>query len=107
MPRGGRQPGAGRPRGTKDPLTKQRETLKKYILARIIREKKPIIDKLLEQAKIGDKDAIRELFDRALGKPAQDYGIDLTSHGREILTIEQINEILTRRAGKNSTGGKI
>ena len=107
MPRGGRQPGAGRPKGTKDPLTIQREALKKYILSRIIKEKKPIIDKLLEQAKTGDKDAVRELFDRALGKPAQDYGIDFSSKGKEILTTDQINAIIIRRTSKNSASGKI
>lgn len=107
MPRGGRMPGAGRPKGSKDPLTIQREALKKYILNRIIREKKPIIDKLLERAKNGELEAIRELFDRALGKPVQDLGIDLTSAGREILTIEQINALILRRTKENITSRKI
>ncbi len=104
MPRGGKQPGAGRPKGSKDPLTIQRETLKKYILSRIIKEKKPVIDKLLERAKAGELDAIRELFDRALGKPSQDVGVDLTSFGKEILTIEQIDALLRRRAKENIAG---
>lgn len=106
MPRGGWR-GGGRPKGSKDPLTIQREALKKYILGRIIRDKKPIIDKLLERAKQGELEAVKELFDRALGKPAQDFGVDLTSAGKEILTLEQINGILARRAKENRPSGAI
>lgn len=99
-------PGAGRPKGSKDPLTIQREALKKYILGRIIREKKPIIDELLKRAKKGELDAIRELFDRALGKPAQDFGIDFISAG-DILTLEQIDALLARRAKENIASRKV
>lgn len=34
--RGGRRPGSGRPKGTKNPLTKQKEALQQEVLARAI-----------------------------------------------------------------------
>jgi hypothetical protein len=65
MPRGGKQPGAGRP---KEKRTIQAEKLREFLIAEVLREKGPIIEALIAKAKTGDVPAIKELLERSIGK---------------------------------------
>lgn len=62
---GGAQPGAGRPKGT---AALNAEMFRAYLSERLMKEKGPIIDALIEKAKKADVAAVKELFDRAMGK---------------------------------------
>ena len=46
------------------------------LIKRVLEEKAPIIEALIAKAKKGDMFAIKELHDRALGKPHQPFGLD-------------------------------
>lgn len=71
MPRGGRQPGAGRPKGSKGTHTIKAEQAREYFQKRLESELEPIIDKQIEQAKAGDDKARSDLYNRAYGKPKE------------------------------------
>lgn len=73
MIKGGYRPGAGRPKAAH---TKQAEALKKYLIERVVFEKKPLIDALIEKGKKGDVMALREILDRVLGKVIQPIGTE-------------------------------
>ena len=61
----------GRPKGSKASHTLDAERAKEYIVKRVTAELEPIITKQIEQAKIGDGIARRDLLDRAYGKPKE------------------------------------
>ena len=68
----------GRP---KSPRTIEKEKALVYIAERVTKELKPIIDKEIEQAKEGDKNAREDLLNRAYGKPKETIehqGLDFT-----------------------------
>lgn len=79
--RGGYRPGSGRKKGF---ATIAREKAKDYLARRLEEEIAPIADKLIEKAQTGDVPAIKELFDRAWGKPHQ--AVDMTSKGEALPT---------------------
>ena len=68
---GGKRPGAGRPKGSKAPHTIQTSALRGYIIARFMKERKPIIDALMDKGRKGDVQALKEILDRVLGKSIQ------------------------------------
>lgn len=105
MPKGGKQPGAGRPKGAISKSTKEALAFKEYLIKRVIKEKNDLITALLTKAKSGDVMAIRELLDRALGKAKE--SVELTgSEGGAIeidLTIKQIiSKVYGRTEGQKS-----
>jgi len=65
--------------------TIQAEAFKKFLIERVIKEKGPIIEALIKKGKKGDVQALREIFDRILGRANQ--SLDLTSGGRTIAEI--------------------
>jgi hypothetical protein len=65
MPKGGARPNAGR---KKAPHTIQAEQLRAFLVAEVLKEKGPIVKALIEKAKAGDTQAIREVLERAIGK---------------------------------------
>lgn len=69
--KGGPQPGAGRPKGCKAGHTIQAEKAREYIIKRVTEELEPIINVLIQKAKSGETMAIKELLDRAYGKPKE------------------------------------
>ncbi len=75
MALGGARPGAGRPRLE---ASKFREVLIKQIEANA----KPLAEALIAKGLQGDVPALKEIADRALGKPIQ--GIDHTTLGKEM-----------------------
>jgi hypothetical protein len=65
MAKGGFRAGAGRPKAQH---TKQAEALKSYLIQQVIKEKDPLIQALITKAKSGDVPALKEVFERVLGK---------------------------------------
>lgn len=74
--------GGGRPKANH---TIQAETFKKFLIEKVIAEKTPIIEALIKKGKKGDVQALKEIFDRILGKAQQN--LDLTSNGKTIAAI--------------------
>ena len=75
MPKGGKRPGAGRPKGSKDPHTIAQEqaaqVFRELLIQRILEEKGEIIEALIKQAAGGNILAIRQVHDRILGKTTE------------------------------------
>ena len=68
MSRGGYRPGAGKKKGYKASHTLQAEQVRKFLIKKVLKEKEPIIDVLIELAKKGNIQAIKEILERVLGK---------------------------------------
>ncbi len=68
MAKGGKRPGAGRPKGVVGANRIEADKAREYIAQRVADELEPIITKAIQQAKDGDQAARKELFDRAYGK---------------------------------------
>lgn len=66
MARGGKREGAGR---KKAKHTIQAEAFKAFLIAEVVKDKKPIVEALIAKAKSGDVPALKEVFERVLGKP--------------------------------------
>jgi len=82
MPRGGRQPGAGRPKGAVAKSTLEALESKKLLVEMFHKNAKPIFNVLIEKAMEGDMQAVRELLDRVYGKAQQ--SMDVTSGGERM-----------------------
>ncbi len=65
MSLGGRRPGAGRKKGT-DALAI--EEYRKLLVKKVLAQKGPIIDALINKALTGDVPALKEIQERLLGK---------------------------------------
>lgn len=76
MPKGGKQPGAGRPKGALAGHTILAQEMRKALIEAAAEEWGPIVKSLVRLAKQGEVYAIRELFDRIFGKATQ--GLELT-----------------------------
>jgi hypothetical protein len=74
--RGGFREGAGRKRGF---ASIEAEKAREFICKRVAEELGPIVASLIEKAKKGDVPAIKELFDRAWGKPIQEEIREVTT----------------------------
>lgn len=68
MPSGGIRTGAGRPQGSKSKNTLEQEAIRSYIFEEVKRNKKQIVESLIQEATNGEITAIKELLDRAIGK---------------------------------------
>lgn len=73
--RGGKRQGAGRKQGF---AAKSAEEARRVFAERVAEEIGPICDVLLRRARMGDIRAIRELLDRAWGRPSQAVQIETT-----------------------------
>jgi hypothetical protein len=71
MAKGGVRPGAGRPKGSKDPQTLIKQQALQILREKVLAEIGPITEALIAKGLTGDVQAIRELFDRAFGKAPQ------------------------------------
>jgi hypothetical protein len=69
--RGGKRPGAGRPKDSKEKQTLVKEAALLRLRELVLKEIDPITESLIKKAKTGDVPAIKELFDRAFGKAPQ------------------------------------
>lgn len=95
--KGGYRPGAGRPKAAH---TIQAEKAKAELIRRFLKDKKPIFDALLNKAKEGDLQAIKELFERIWGKESQPFSGELTQTFD--VTDELYKAIISREAKRNS-----
>lgn len=68
MSQGGKRPNSGRPKGSLATHTIQAQALKKMLIRRVLEEKEPIVEALINQAKEGQIQALKEVFERVLGK---------------------------------------
>lgn len=71
MARGGKRPGAGRPKDSKEKQTLIKEQALLRLREIVLNEIDPVTNALVKKAKKGDVPAIKELFDRAFGKVPQ------------------------------------
>lgn len=71
MAKGGKRPGAGRPKDSKDKQTLVKEQALLLLREAVLKEITPVTKALIKKAKTGDVPAIKELFDRAFGKAPQ------------------------------------
>lgn len=71
MARGGKRPGAGRPKDSKEKQTLVKEQALLRLRELVLKEIDPVTEALIAKAKTGDVPAIKELFDRAFGKAPQ------------------------------------
>jgi hypothetical protein len=100
----------GRPKGTKTTVTIAREKAREYLARRVEEEIQPIANKLIEKASTGDVPAIKELFDRAWGKPAQALEVSGKDGGAIVVDVdsiktmsdEEINELLKKKINASS-----
>jgi len=78
----------GRPKGSKSAVTLNAEQAKQALIDAYIAAREPINQALIEKAKTGDIQAIRELHDRVYGKAPQDMNIkaDVT---QKIISIDE------------------
>lgn len=70
---------------------------------KVLKEK--MVKSIINKAIAGDVSAFKELSNRTDGLPQAK--LDITSKNKEILTNEQINEILNRRTGENMSSREI
>ena len=81
--RGGAQPGAGRPKGSLGGHTIQAMRAKEYVVARVTENLPALLDVMLAKGMGGDIQAIKDLLDRAYGRPTESIehggGIQVTT----------------------------
>lgn len=84
----------GRPKGTKSRNTLLVEFGRNYILNRVQKDLKPIMDTAIRQAKDGDNATRKDLFDRAYGRPKEtlevEGGVNMNIDKAVILQINKI-----------------
>jgi len=86
--RGGKRPGAGRPKDSKEKQTLIREQAILVLREKVLAEIGPIAEALIQKAKKGDTYAAKELFDRAFGKAPQEItGAD----GKDLIPVPIYN----------------
>lgn len=102
MAKGGYRPGAGRPIAQH---TIQAEKLKAYLIEEVLKEHGPIIKALIDKAKTGDIQAIKEVLERSLGKVKDE--MDLRANIKHQLDVpdETYAAIVKRAATFTNKGG--
>jgi hypothetical protein len=73
MANGGKRPGAGR---KKAGHTIQAEAYRAYLVSEVMKNAKPIVAALIDKAKTGDVQAIKELHERAMGKVKDEMNLN-------------------------------
>ena len=68
MNHGGKRKNSGRPKGGLASHTLEAQTLRQYMIQEVIANKKELVEALIEKAKSGEVSALKEVFDRSLGK---------------------------------------
>ena len=101
MAKGGKRPGAGRPKGSKDPNTLRAELFRSALIDKAIEEQEALFKALFRQAKLGNVPALKELFERVMGKAPQPFQDD---QGNAILPFTLI---VKQQGNEQSRGGAI
>lgn len=81
----------GRPKGSKASHTLAAEKAREILIMKLVAEIGPVADALIEKAKAGDIQAIKEAFERAFGKSAQP--IAATDSKGNVVPISAINVV--------------
>ena len=104
MPHGGKRPGAGRPLGSRSEKTLEQEALRQYIFDEVVKNKESIVASLIQGANAGNVQAIKEVFDRAVGKVTEDVDLKVRSRlpFEEDLSPEQKEKLDRILQGKTS-----
>ena len=97
MSLGGARPGAGRKKGVK---TIQSEKLREFLIAEVLRERGPIVTALIEKAKTGDVAAIREVFERAIGKVKESMEIETVGEPLNVIILRAIEKVYGKSGSK-------
>jgi hypothetical protein len=97
MAKGGKQPGAGRPKGSLAKHTLEAQEFRKRLIQRVMPVWDDIIDTMIEKAAMGDMRAIEEINNRILGKAIQ----PLASADNEG-NILPFQIVITQTSGNNS-----
>lgn len=100
--RGGYREGAGRKPGF---AAKNAEEARRLFSERVATEIGPICDALIKKAKSGDIRAVKELLDRAWGRPAQSLVLEPETFKLEIINYKSLtnHELEKIVAGKSTT----
>jgi hypothetical protein len=85
MANGGKRPGAGRKKGGKASHTLKAEQDRKYLIEQVIKEIEPLVSALIKQGKAGNITALKEIFDRVLGKVTDDIRIGMANSFKDFL----------------------
>jgi len=97
MALGGARPGAGRKKGF---AAIQSEKLREFLVEQVLKEKGPIIKALVEKAKSGDTQAIKEVLERTIGK-VKDQG-DLNVNIKHELDVpDDTYRVIIERAARS------
>lgn len=67
----------GRKKGTRNKETIKKEVITEYLVDEVIRERKPLIQALIQKGKKGEVKALNLIFDRVLGKVTEKFEYDL------------------------------
>ena len=91
---GGKREGAGKPKGYRAPHTLEAQESRKRLITRVTARADELIDKLFEKAleDKGDTIAIKELLDRAYGKPQQSMEVTNPDGNLKTIIIQKANE---------------
>lgn len=82
----------GAPQGNNNPA---KGAYLKSVIKKRLEERRAldsIVDKMIEQAMEGDKDARRDIFDRVAGKPAQ--SLELSGADGDAIQLEKIERVI-------------
>lgn len=79
---GGARDGAGRKKGQISLETKRKQAFEKLFVQSVNKEKKAIIDALVDRAKGGDVKALIDVLNRVIGKPVEH--VDHTTKGEQM-----------------------
>lgn len=82
MALGGARPGAGRKPGFN---AIQSEKLREYLIEEVLKEKGPLVQALITKAKSGDVQALKEVFERSVGKVKD---VSEVTHKIELLSMD-------------------
>lgn len=109
MAKGGKQPGAGRPKGSLAPSTLKAKVLRDKLIQAYEVVAETINIKLMEKAIAGDIMAIKEIHERVYGKAYQQGELDITSNGAPVVQLsdEQYKQALAaaaKRSNSNQSG---
>lgn len=100
MAKGGKRPGAGRPKGSKDPNTLKAELFRSALIDKAIEEQGALLKALFKQAKAGNVPALKELFERVMGKAPQPFQDD---DGNTILPFQ----LIVKQQTNEQSGGRV
>ena len=106
MAKGGKQPGAGRPKGSKAAHTLEAQEARVKLIKMVHAELEAIVRPQIEKAKKGDTQAYHAITNRAWGMPGQ--SLDLSTLGEKLQSMSLTtlsNDDLERIAAGGAPGG--